>query len=126
MIGADPREEIRLQILSHQSRRMAVDNSILKSPQLCKGFFLSGANAGNIHKFPQAQNRGVLAKRQQILRLQPRAAVVKLRGRHAGGQHHIAVQRQPFDLLQQPAYPLFSGYIGELMGIGENRRGSKR
>ena len=74
-----------------------------------------------IHHLRQPQHPGVLQKRFQIICQKLCPCIFKLRGRHAGRQHDIHIQRNLLSCIQHKLNPLRTADIGNLMRIRNDR-----
>ena len=126
MVGLHPGGDIGVQFLPAEEGGVPVDlfASGGAVADLLQDLFVRAHCAVGVHQLSQPQYPGQLIVGAQLLRFQHRAGLVQPGGRHAGGQHKVDRKRQISGGLQHKVQPRRTGYIGDLVRVGDHRRGA--
>ena len=126
MVGLHPGGDISVQFLSAEEGCVPVDAFTRSGAvaDLLQDLFVRAHCAVGVHQLSQPQYPGLLIVGAQLLRFQHRAGLVQPGGRHAGGQHKVDRKRQIFCGLQHKVQPRRTGHIGDLVRVGDHRRGA--
>ena len=126
MVGLHPGGDIGVQFLPAEEGGVPV-NLFARGgavADLLQDLFVRAHRAVGVHQLCQSQYPGLLIVGAQLLRFQHRTGLIQPGGRHAGGQHKVDRKRQIFGGLQHKVQPCRTGYIGDLVRVGDHRRGA--
>ena len=126
MVGLHPGSDIGVQLLSAEEGGVPVDAFTRSGAvaDLLQDLFVRAHRAVGVHQLSQPQYPGLLIVGAQLLRFQHRAGLVQPGSRHAGGQHEVDRKCQIFCSLQHKVQPRRTGYIGDLVRVGDHHRGA--
>ena len=126
MVGLHPGGDIGVQLLPAEEGCVPIDAFTRSGAvaDLLQDLFVCAHCAVGVHQLSQPQYPGQLIVGAQLLRFQHRAGLVQPGGRHAGGQHKVDRKRQISGGLQHKVQPRRTGYIGDLVRVGDYRRGA--
>ena len=87
---------------------------------------IAGQDAGIVHHLAQAQYAFIPREAGQVGGEQRGAGRIEVRRGHAGGYHHVDVERNAVGSAEHPVDAVVAEDVGYLVGIGDDRRGAAR